>query len=248
MKNTARLLKKETNNFKWLFLIVFCSINLLNAQPCTFTDVINRTTENVPYKKYNISLDMQKVLNEEKSNFYGFIGLNYKRLRITFTSIVKNKNNENVYEVEGFSTVMNKNKRHFKGTFIVLSHYQFTKPTFDDEEPKEGEMEGFSTFSYILKEDEKLSATGIFEGKMLVLWYKEKNKQPIYSDLFFYSNGGRNYQFIGTWTSYRTKKSSVASWGQWRIPCSDDFDGGVGDFMPDPKYWQYGWEEFRYDE
>ena len=26
----------------------------------------------------------------------------------------------------------------------------------------------------------------------------------------------------------------------------DYFDEGVGDFIPAPKYWQYGWEEFRY--
>ena len=43
-----------------------------------------------------------------------------------------------------------------------------------------------------------------------------------------------------------TKKTSVASWGEYRIPCSGDFDGGDGDFSPNPKYWQYGWEEFRY--
>ena len=140
---------------------------------------------------------------------------------------------------------MNKNKRTFKGTFSLQSHYKFTEPTF--EEPlKNGDIEGFSTFSYQLTEDENLSATGIFKGEMLVLWSKEANKKPIYSNIFFYTDGERNYQFFGTWTSYTTKKTSVASWGVYRIPCSDDFDEGVGDFIPKPQYWQYGWEEFRY--
>ena len=78
---------------------------------------------------------------------------------------------------------------------------------------------------------------------------KEPIKTPyilIYSNIFFYTDGERNYQFFGTWTSYTTKKTSVASWGIYRIPCSDDFDEGVGDFIPKPQYWQYGWEEFRY--
>ena len=238
-----KLLSPALNRWFCYALVLLCSA--MYAQPCTFEDVVKETTYDVPYKKYTAPLNMEKVLNAEKSNFLGFIGTNYKRLRITFTSIKKSEENKDVYEVEGFSTVMNKNKRTFKGTFSLQSHYKFTEPTF--EEPlKNGDIEGFSTFSYQLAEDEKLSATGIFKGEMLVLWSKEANKKPIYSNIFFYTDGERNYQFFGTWTSYKTKKTSVASWGEYRIPCSGDFDEGVGDFIPKPQYWQYGWEEFRY--
>ena len=238
-----KLLKNVIDKLSfYLFVLLYTTTY---AQPCTFEDVVKETTHNVPYQKYNIHLDMLQVLNGKKDNFLGFIGVNRKRLRITFTSIKKSKENKDVYEVEGFSTVMNKNKRTFKGTFSLQSHYKFTEPTF--EEPlKNGDIEGFSTFSYQLTEDEKLSATGIFKGEMLVLWSKEANKKPIYSNIFFYTDGERNYQFFGTWTSYKTKKTSVASWGVYRIPCSDDFDEGVGDFIPKTQYWQYGWEEFRY--
>ena len=201
-------MKKLLNRWFCYTLVLLCSA--MYAQPCTFKDVVKETTYDVPYKKYNAPLDMEKVLNAEKSNFLGFIGVNRKRLRITFTSIKKSEENKDVYEVEGFSTVMNKNKRTFKGTFSLRSHYKFTEPTF--EEPlKNGDIEGFSTFSYQLAEDEKLSATGIFKGEMLVLWSKEANKKPIYSNIFFYTDGERNYQFFGTWTSYKTKKTSVAS-------------------------------------
>ena len=238
-----KLLKNVIDKLSfYLFVLLYTTTY---AQPCTFEDVVKETTYDIPYKKYTATLDMEKVLNAEKSNFLGFIGTNYKRLRITFTSIKKSEENKDVYEVEGFSTVMNKNKRTFKGTFSLLSHYKFTEPTF--EEPlKNGDIEGFSTFSYQLTEDEKLSATGVFKGEMLVLWSKEANKKPIYSNIFFYTDGERNYQFFGTWTSYKTKKASIASWGEYRIPCSGDFDEGVGDFIPKPQYWQYGWEEFRY--
>ena len=236
-------MKKLLNRWFCYTLVLLCSA--MYAQPCTFEDVVKEITYDIPYKKYTATLDMEKVLNAEKSNFLGFIGTNYKRLRITFTSIKKSEENKDVYEVEGFSTVMNKNKRTFKGTFSLQSHYKFTEPT-SDEPLKNGDIEGFSTFSYQLTEDEKLSATGIFKGEMLVLWYKEINKKPVYSNIFLYSDDQRNYQFFGTWTSYKTKKISVASWGVYRIPCSDDFDGGDGDFSPKPQYWQYGWEEFRY--
>ena len=243
MKNMEKLLKNVIDKLSFVLFVLVCSA--MYAQPCTFKDVVKETTHNVPYEKYNIHLDMLAVLNYKKTDFYGFIGVNRKRLRITFTSMRKSKENKDIYEVEGFSTVMNKNKRTFKGTFSLQSHYKFTEPTF--EEPlKNGDIEGFSTFSYQLTEDEKLSATGIFKGEMLVLWSKEANKKPIYSNIFFYTDGERNYQFFGTWTSYKTKKTSVASWGEYRIPCSGDFDLGDGDFGPNPKYWQYGWEEFRY--
>ena len=241
MKNIKKLL----NRWFCYTLVLLCSA--MYAQPCTFKDVVKETTHNVPYEKYNIHLDMLQVLNGKKDNFLGFIGVNRKRLRITFTSIKKSEENKDVYEVEGFSTVMNKNKRTFKGTFTLQSHYRLTAPSFDGDEPlKKGEAEGFSTFSYTLKEDENLTATGVFKGEMLVLWYKAINKKPVYTELFIQSDGSRNYQFFGTWTSYKTKKTSVASWGERRIPCSGDFDLGDGDFGPNPKYWQYGWEEFRY--
>lgn len=229
-------MKKLLNRWFCYTLVLLCSA--MYAQPCTFKDVIERTTHNVPYEKYNIHLDMLQVLNGKKDNFLGFIGVNRKRLRITFTTIKKSEENKDLYEVEGFSTVMNKNKRTFKGTFTLQSHYRLTAPAFDGDEPlKKGEAEGFSTFSYTLKEDENLTATGVFKGEMLILWYKAINKKPVYTELFIQSDGSRNYQFFGTWTSYKTKKTSIASWGEYRIPCSGDFDLGDGDFGPNPKYW-----------
>ncbi len=245
MKNMEKLLKNVIDKLSFVLFVLVCST--MYAQPCTFEDVVKKTTYNVPYKKYNAPLDMEKVLNAEKSNFLGFIGTNYKRLRITFTSIKKSEENKDVYEVEGFSTVMNQNKRTFKGTFSLLSHYKFAEQTVDVPLPKKGEIVGFSTFSYELTEDENLTATGVFKGKMIVMWLKKVNAAPVYF-LPFNRDSERNYQFFGTWTSYKTKKTLVASWGEYRIPCSGDFDGGVGDFIPKPQYWQYGWEEFRYEE
>ena len=238
-----KLLPPALNRWFCYAIVLLCSA--MYAQPCTFEDVVKETTYDVPYKKYTAPLDMEKVLNAEKSNFLGFIGTNYKRLRITFTSIKKSEKNKDVYEVEGFSIVMNKNKRTFKGTFSLLSHYKFAEQTVDVPLPKKGEIVGYSTFSYELAEDDNLTATGVFKGKMIVMWLKKVNAAPVYF-LPFNRDSERNYQFFGTWTSYKTKKTSVASWGEDRIPCSRDFDEGVGDFIPKPQYWQYGWEEFRY--
>ena len=199
-----KLLSPALNRWFCCILVLLCST--MYAQPCTFEDVVKETTYDVPYKKYNAPLDMEKVLNAEKSNFLGFIGVNRKRLRITFTSIKKSEENKDVYEVEGFSTVMNKNKRTFKGTFTLLSHYKFAEQTVDVPLPKKGEIVGYSTFSYELAEDENLTATGVFKGKMIVMWLKKVNVAPVYY-IPFHDDGERNYQFFGTWTSYKTKKT-----------------------------------------
>ena len=115
-----KLLSPALSRWFCYTLVLLCSA--MYAQPCTFEDVVKETTHNVPYQKYNIHLDMLQVLNGKKDNFLGFIGVNRKRLRITFSSIKKSEENKDVYEVEGFSTVMNKNKRTFKGTFSLQSH------------------------------------------------------------------------------------------------------------------------------
>ena len=52
MKNIKKLL----NRWFCYTLVLLCSA--MYAQPCTFKDVIERTTHNVPYEKYNIHLDM----------------------------------------------------------------------------------------------------------------------------------------------------------------------------------------------
>ena len=85
-------MEKLLNRWFCYTLVLLCSA--MYAQPCTFEDVVRETTYDVPYKKYNAPLDIEKVLNAEKSNFLGFIGTNYKRLRITFTSIKKSEKNK----------------------------------------------------------------------------------------------------------------------------------------------------------
>ena len=99
-----KLLSPALNRWFCYALVLLCST--MYAQPCTFEDVVKETTYDVPYKKYNAPLDMEKVLNAEKSNFLGFIGTNYKRLRITFTSIKKSEENKDVYEVYLFCSVL----------------------------------------------------------------------------------------------------------------------------------------------
>jgi hypothetical protein len=37
----------------------------------------------------------------------------------------------------------------------------------------------------------------------------------------------------------------MCNWGEFRIPYSDDLDIGVGEFLPNPPYLNYGWENYE---
>ena len=53
-------MKKLLNRWFCYTLVLLCST--MYAQPCTFNDVIERTTYSISYKKYNADLDMLAVL------------------------------------------------------------------------------------------------------------------------------------------------------------------------------------------
>ncbi|EKY05735.1 hypothetical protein HMPREF9075_02615, partial [Capnocytophaga sp. oral taxon 332 str. F0381] len=89
------------------------------------------------------------------------------------------------------------------------------------------------------------SATGVFEGKVLLRWYINNKGVFSYDTIDNFSDDYNNNQFIGTWTSYKTGVKKVANWGAHRIPCSGDLDIGAAEFMPNEKYYKYGWEDYK---
>ena len=104
--------------------------------------------------------------------------------------------------------------------------------------------QGIVVANYSFEEDSNLSATGIFKGKCVIKWYIDRKNILRYDDIESHSDSYSNNQFIGTWTSYKTNKSQICSWGQLRIPCAGDLDIGAAEFYPNEKYLKYGWSEY----
>ena len=75
--------------------------------------------------------------------------------------------------------------------------------------------------------------------------YINNKRVFLYDDIEEYSDGYRNNQFVGTWTSYKTGVKKVANWGVGRIPCSGDLDFSAAEFSPAPEYRKYGWEDYK---
>jgi len=224
------------------YLIAFFStlFSYSQSKDCTFDKVIENTIlEEVEYKKIENYINLENTLKEKKKDFIGYIGDKKKRLTIHFNSIKIDSIDGNCYLVEGYSIVQ-KNIRKFKGYFELEDHFQLNDTFYDDSREY-----GFSSFKFSFHENRELTSTGVFKGKFLILWSKNNTSTIEYDDIFDGYDGGRNYQFIGEWISFKTGKPSIVAWGQYRIPCAGDLDIGAAEFMPNPKYFKYGWENYK---
>ena len=179
--------------------------------------------------------------------YIGFIDIKIKRrLEINFLKIEKSTTNDSLYIAKG-KTKVGKNVRLFEGDIKIKHVYFFAEHSRGLEDDMVGKIksQGIIIADYYFREDKKLSATGIFEGKVLLRWYINNKGVFLYDDIDEYSDSYRNNQFVGTWTSYKTGVKKVANWGVCRIPCSGDLDWGAAEFSPAPEYKKYGWEDYK---
>ena len=179
--------------------------------------------------------------------YIGFIDIKIKRrLEINFLKIEKSTTNDSLYIAKG-KTKVGKNVRLFEGDIKIKHIYFFAEHSKGLEDDMVGKIksQGIIIADYHFREDKKLSATGIFEGKVLLRWYINNKGVFLFDDIEEYSDDYRNNQFVGTWTSYKTGVKKVANWGICRIPCSGDLDIGAAEFSPAPEYKKYGWEDYK---
>ncbi len=179
--------------------------------------------------------------------YIGFIDIKIKRrLEINFLKIEKSTTNDSLYIAKG-KTKVGKNVRLFEGDIKIKHVYFFAEHSrgADDDMVGKIKSQGIIIADYYFREDKKLSATGVFEGKVLLRWYVNNKGVFLFDDIDEYSDDYRNNQFVGTWTSYKTGVKKVANWGVCRIPCSGDLDWGAAEFSPAPEYRKYGWEDYK---
>jgi hypothetical protein len=97
---------------------------------------------------------------------------------------------------------------------------------------------------YSFFEDKKKKHVGEFHGILKTNFYIYEDKVH-YNDLRIgISDNFNNNQYVGIWRSFATGKSKICNWGEFRIPYSKKLDIGAGEFVPNPFYYQYGWETY----
>jgi hypothetical protein len=170
----------------------------------------------------------------ERQEPLGFIGDNYQRFNIHFISVIQNPNNALEYLVFGKSRVKT-NICSFQG-FITIKE---AKAYIESDLPPL--KQGFVIGVYEFFEDSDQNGTGIFNGIFKTNFYINTKEKIHYDALNFVSDGYKNNQFQGTWTSYKSNDLKKCNWGDYRIPESQDLDIGVGEFSVDEKYVSNGW-------
>ena len=182
-----------------------------------------------------------------KRQVLGYIGANYRRIKVTFSSVSRSATRPDVYYVTG-STAVSNNKCDFQGAITVEQVREFKQLHYgvDDMYKDQGiKSQGILVGRYVLTENPSQSHVGTFEGVMTLWWYLDRNGSVQYDNLESHSDRFRNNQYVGTWTEYGKQKGKPCNWGEYRIPFSDDLDIGAGEFSVNPKYYDVGWDEFR---
>jgi hypothetical protein len=173
----------------------------------------------------------------ERTDILGFIGDNYQRFFIHFISIIQNPNNQYEYLTYG-KTKVKENICTFQGTIKIESSKVYNETEFAVQK------QGYAVCSVMLYEDKKEKSTGFIKGNLTIRFFIDKNGKIEYDDLESHSDGFANRQFVGNWTSYKTKVSKKCHWGDYRIPESGDLNTGAGEFWINPKYIKNGWESY----
>ncbi len=180
------------------------------------------------------SYDYSDVFKED--NYLGYIGKDYKRLYIYYSSITKNS--KDTYTVVGKS-MTGGNICAFEGSIKIDSFKKLDKDSY------EAGYEAFVLVGTYQYKETQGKFRGTFKGNVEVSFYIEDGR-PHLEDSMIGADGYSNKMHEGVWINDNTKASKPANWGMFRIPDSGDLDQGVGEFYPAEKYHSKGWKS-RWD-
>jgi len=186
--------------------------------------------------------------NIKREEIFGIIGNNFQRFYIHYTSIKQNSIYPNEYFVTGKTKVYD-NICNFQGIIKVNS------ARTGNFENISNIREGYLTSNIILFEDSSQSFSGQINGTLRTSFFIDSIGKIKYNVLYFGADGLNDNQFEGNWTSYKTNKTLICNWGEYRIPGTytwgeyklvgnDTLDAGAAYFIPKKKYLKNGWESY----
>jgi len=168
----------------------------------------------------------------------GFIGANYQRFYLHYSSVRPDPASPYVYRVSG-KTRVKANVCAFTGTITVVKAELYKAPNAEYPQFREGEL----TCRVELAEDRRQSGSGTISGTLTTYFYLDAKGQPQYNTLEP-ADGFSNNQCVATWTSYATQQRKPCHWGDFKISESGDLDFSVSDFEVAAKYVPNGWQTY----
>jgi len=198
----------------------------------TYTDFL------VQMPNYDFS-SVYRYGDDDQQEFLGFIGNDFQRFYIYFTSIRQSLDNPLVYHVTG-KTRVKKNVCTFTGTLTHIWAGLWTD--IDESEPQLGNVQA----TLELFEEKNQPGSGTIKGTLRTEFQINKGGTVgIHED-----SPSESQDFVGTWTSYKTGAKKVCNFGHDRIrydglPEGLWLDQGRADeFMPKKEYWDKGWKVY----
>ena len=174
----------------------------------------------------------------------GFIGDDFQRFHIRFTSITQNPLNPYEYFAYG-KTKVKGSIRPFQGTIKITKARLYKEVDIQaDGDVLPNHKQGFVVSEVTLFQDRQEESTGFFSGKSRSGFLIDDKGVFRYDAISFFDADFSNNDFVGTWTCYRTKLVKRVHWGDWRIPESGDLDIGSGEFSVNERYVENGWESY----
>ena len=239
---------------KTLLILIFVSFSAIGQQTDKWMDNLNNPKyesyklTNKNYKTEYLKYDFSTLLIP-KSDFLGYIGNNYQRIKIFFTCVVKDTLNPDLYLINGISLV-GLNKCDFSGFVKIKQIREYKTMHFGVDniyENKGLKAQGILIGEYEFRENLSQNHSGLFKGIMTLNWYLDKFDIIHHDYIEWYSDNYKNNQYIGKWSDYNSANEKICNWGEKRIPFSGDLDIGAGGFSPNPDYYNKGWNDYEND-
>lgn len=168
----------------------------------------------------------------------GFIGTNYQRFYLHYSSVRQDPARPYVYQVRGKARVK-ANVCAFTGTITVVKARLYKAPNAEYPKLREGGL----ICRVELAEDRQQPGSGTISGTLTTYFYLDAKGQPQYNTLEP-MDGFSNNGCVATWTSYTTQQRKPCHWGDFKIPESGDLDFSISDFEVTDKYVPNGWQTY----
>ena len=181
----------------------------------------------------------------------GFYGTDHYRIEFIITSMEQTINDPFVYAVKG-KNKFKKTISDFEGFIEIKDLMSFNDTNLDTAEINA--MDILKTYSvagdFNFGEDTTKNTSGRFTGTFKADFSTTKDRGL---ELWFFSDGtpakGSGYRFDGNWTSYKnTSQTKPVLWSRDLFRFANDilenFSYGEREIEINPKYRQYGWDNF----
>ena len=179
---------KTINKIILFYLMLFMSPILFaeqTAKQC-FSGYLDSKTHFINYDKFD-KFDFSGIIADTRTNFLGYIGADYHRLHINFSSVKKASNTKYIVSGEYKITA---ETRPFNGEIQISEIKKYANLNYGVDDFMKGKInaQGIALASYFLKGDGGFQA----KGQMLIKWYINSDQRLAYDNIsedeYMYAN------------------------------------------------------------